>query len=194
MKMRLPRLTLFKKHKGKKMRATVARRPMRAATAGYEEMAEPNMKLSRALLIVLLLHVVAVSGIIAFNAIKTRQGPALPPAKKSATVNAAKSDSNGASSAAMEQDKDKAPEIRPAKAIGQQSSKDHGKPGETKREQSHKTYTVGKGDSPVSIAKKFKVSYDDLLVLNHIEDPRKLKIGQKLLIPNKGGKGKKSDE
>jgi len=32
------------------------------------------MKLSRALLIVLLLHVVAVAGIIAFNAIKSRQG------------------------------------------------------------------------------------------------------------------------
>ena len=40
----------------------------------YEEMSEPNMKLSRALLIVLVLHVVAVAGIIAFNAIKTRQG------------------------------------------------------------------------------------------------------------------------
>ena len=40
----------------------------------YEEMSEPNMKLSRALLIVLVLHVVAVAGIIAFNTIKTRQG------------------------------------------------------------------------------------------------------------------------
>jgi hypothetical protein len=36
----------------------------------YEEMSEPNMKLSRALLIVLVLHVVAVAGIIAFNTIK----------------------------------------------------------------------------------------------------------------------------
>ena len=36
------------------------------------------MKLSRALLIVLLLHVVAVSGIVAFNAIKTHQSVALP--------------------------------------------------------------------------------------------------------------------
>src|SRR5881398_616975 len=80
MKMRLPKLTLFKKRKGKKMRATVARRPMRAATASYDEMAEPNMKLSRALLIVLLLHVVAVSGIIAFNAIKTRERSFVLPA------------------------------------------------------------------------------------------------------------------
>ena len=39
----------------------------------YEQMAEPNMKLSRALLIVLLLHIVAVTGIVAFNTIKTRE-------------------------------------------------------------------------------------------------------------------------
>ncbi|MFL6515558.1 MAG: LysM peptidoglycan-binding domain-containing protein [Chthoniobacterales bacterium] len=194
MKIRLPKLTLFKKHKGKKMRATVTRRPMRAATASYDEMAEPNMKLSRALLIVLLLHVVAVSGIIAFNAIKTRQGPALPQVKKSATTNPAKSESTGVSSNTTEEDKTKALEIRPAKAVGKQSSKDHGKAGDAKRDESHKTYTIGKGDTPVSIAKKFKVSYDDLLALNHIEDPRKLKIGQKLLIPNRAAKGKKTDE
>src|SRR4051794_6866902 len=39
--------------KRKKLRATAVRRPLRAATAEYEELAEPNMKLSRALLIVL---------------------------------------------------------------------------------------------------------------------------------------------
>jgi murein DD-endopeptidase MepM/ murein hydrolase activator NlpD len=42
---------------------------------------------------------------------------------------------------------------------------------------------VKKGDNPVGIAKKLKVSYNDLIALNHIEDPRKLKIGQKLLVP-----------
>ena len=64
--------------KRKKLRATAVRRPLRAATAEYEELAEPNMKLSRALLIVLVLHVVAVSGIIAFNAIKTRESSFVP--------------------------------------------------------------------------------------------------------------------
>jgi LysM repeat protein len=59
---------------------------------------------------------------------------------------------------------------------------------------SGKTYTVAKGDNPVTIAKKFKVSYDDLLALNHIEDPRKLQIGQKLSIPTKAAKGKRIDE
>jgi len=53
---------------------------------------------------------------------------------------------------------------------------------------SGKVYVVAKGDNPVTIAKKFKVSYDDLLALNRIDDPRKLKIGQKLLIPGKTSK------
>src|SRR5881398_3530572 len=67
--MKIP--TLLKR---KKLRAATARRSVGApAEIDYEEMAEPSMKLSRALLIVLLLHVVAVAGIIAFNALKTRQ-------------------------------------------------------------------------------------------------------------------------
>ena len=183
MKISFPKFKLLKRSKSKKMRATIARRPLRAATAEYDDLAEPNMKLSRALLIVLLLHVVAVSGIIAFNAIKTRQGPALPRIKSSEKTSA-----NAKDAAAIAP---VAPEIRPAQAIG----KDHGKTSDAKhRDDAHKTYTVAKGDNPVSIAKKFKVSYDELLALNHIDDPRKLKIGQKLLIPNKTVKGKKGDE
>jgi LysM repeat protein len=58
---------------------------------------------------------------------------------------------------------------------------------------SRKVYTVVKGDNPVTIAKKLKVSYGDLIALNHIEDPRKLQIGQKLLIP-KTTKPKKNEK
>src|SRR2546421_6770350 len=67
--------------KRKKFLAATARRAS-AASAGmdFEGIPEPNMKLSRALLIVLLLHVVAVSGIIAFNAIKTRERSFVPEA------------------------------------------------------------------------------------------------------------------
>src|SRR5437773_12073339 len=65
----------------KKLRAATARRSAGAAAEmDYAEIPEPNMKLSRALLIVLLLHVVAVSGIIAFNAIKTRESSFVPAA------------------------------------------------------------------------------------------------------------------
>jgi LysM repeat protein len=50
---------------------------------------------------------------------------------------------------------------------------------------SGKTYVVKKGDNPVTIAKKLKVPYSDLIALNHIEDARKLHIGQKLLVPDR---------
>src|SRR3954451_21039275 len=69
----------------KKLRATTARRGLGVPDEmDYEEMSEPNMKLSRALLIVLVLHVVAVAGIIAFNTIKSRQAvvPSVPTTTK----------------------------------------------------------------------------------------------------------------
>jgi LysM repeat protein len=183
---KLPKFPRLKMRKGKKLRATVARRPLRAATANYDEMAEPNMKLTRALLIVLLLHVVAVSGIIAFNAIKTRQGsPIRAAAKTPPAVARASAQSDDQTNA----------EIKSARPAGKQPGKEHGKATESARhEDSKRVYVVAKGDNPVTIAKKFKVSYDELLALNHIDDPRKLKVGQKLLIPSKNTKGKKTDE
>jgi LysM repeat protein len=188
----------------KKLRTATARRGAgTAAEMDYAEMPEPNMKLSRALLIVLLLHVVAVSGIIAFNAIKTRQSSFVPaPAANTennpvvtpgSTINP--NPSNPRSALAQ---KESAPRDEPktshspAKPLAKD---DHVKPAEHRKAPvaSGKHYTVLKGDNPVTIAKKLKVSYDDLIALNHIEDPRKLKIGQKLLIP-KSTKTKKSPE
>lgn len=50
---------------------------------------------------------------------------------------------------------------------------------------SAKTYTVVKGDNPVAIAKRMNVSYEEMLKLNAIDDPKKLKIGQVLKLPVK---------
>ncbi len=44
-------------------------------------------------------------------------------------------------------------------------------------------YTVVKGDNPYKIAKKFKVTPDELMKANGITDPKKIQIGQKLKIP-----------
>src|SRR5437016_3357008 len=79
--------------KRKKILAATARRAS-AASGGmdFDGIPEPNMKLSRALLVVLLLHVVAVSGIVAFNAIKTRESsfvPASPTQSENTPVNTA---------------------------------------------------------------------------------------------------------
>ena len=48
---------------------------------------------------------------------------------------------------------------------------------------SGKVYVVGKGESPYVIAQKLKVSYDALLRLNQIDDPKKIRPGQKLRVP-----------
>ena len=53
-----------------------------------------------------------------------------------------------------------------------------------------KTYVVGKGESAYTIALKNKVSYEALLRLNQIADPKKLRPGQKLRLPLPSGKSK----
>jgi LysM repeat protein len=191
--MKIPR---FFRHR--KLSAATARRSS-AASAGmdFEEMPEPNMKLSRALLIVLLLHVVAVSGIIAFNAIKTRENSFVPASssnakpKPSATASAAiHSDGVKPQTAVAQKENAFHEDPKPSHSPSKFSSKDDqanapfvAKAVAAKPVSSGKTYVVKKGDNPVTIAKKLKVPYDNLMALNHIEDPRKLRIGQKLLIP-----------
>jgi LysM repeat protein len=192
--MKVPR---FFRHR--KLWAATARRSSAASAGmGFEEMPEPNMKLSRALLIVLLLHIVAVSGIIAFNAIKTRESSLVPASsasaepKPSATVGAA-IHTDGAKPQTAVAQKENAPreDLKPSHSPSKLSSKDDhanapsvAKATADKPVSSGKTYVVKKGDNPVTIARKLKVPYDDLIALNHIEDARKLRIGQKLLIPN----------
>ncbi|CAN5552828.1 hypothetical protein BH20VER1_BH20VER1_22190 [soil metagenome] len=177
---RLPKLPVRKK-----LRASTARRSLTSADEmDYEEMSEPNMKLSRALLIVLVLHVVAVAGIIAFNTIKSRQGtlgpsaaaetaPArstsTPPAGPAAAASVAVA--NQAPLPASTTDAKPAEQVPIARALPVTSS------------DSTRTYTVAKGDNPVAIARKLNVSKEELLALNKITDPTKLQIGQTLAVP-----------
>jgi LysM repeat protein len=175
--MRLP--SLFRP---KKLRATTARRSLGMPDEmDYEEMSEPNMKLSRALLIVLVLHVVAVAGIIAFNTIKSRQG--VVPTASTAKATAQKTTAPAVSTTETSKAKEESPKAAvkeerkaiPVKPVAETAPK--------AAETSKKTYVVAKGDTPVSIAKKFKITSDQLLTTNDIEDAHKLKIGQKLVIP-----------
>jgi LysM repeat protein len=178
---KIPRF--FKK---KKFLAATARRAS-AASAGtdFDGIPEPNMKLSRALLVVLLLHVVAVSGIVAFNAIKTRESSFVPanpthaentPANTAGIANQAGTDT--ARVATVQKENTQRTDVKPSHSPSKQEHT-------TSPVSSGKTYLIKKGDNPVIIAKKLKVPYDDLMSLNHIEDPHKLQIGQKLLIPER---------
>ena len=192
-----------------KMPSIIKRKKLRAATArrarslglpdemDYEEMSEPNMKLSRALLIVLVLHVVAVAGIIAFNTVKTREASG-PVSVDSAPVTAASAAPAASENAApppneITQVAAKVEPKAPVKTTLAKSSGDPAKTGEPPRPagkapavaDSGKIYTVVRGDNPVTIARHLHVNYDALLELNGITDPRKLQIGQKLHIPER---------
>ena len=48
---------------------------------------------------------------------------------------------------------------------------------------SSRTHVVKTGDNPVRIAKSLGVKLEDLLALNGIDDPKKLKVGQTLKVP-----------
>ena len=189
--MKLPKLFIRKK-----LRATTARRSLAAPEMEYEEMSEPNMKLSRALLIVLVLHVVAVAGIIAFSTIKSRQG-AFPPPKVTAPPSATQSAPAAPPKAepAIASTANQAPATTlAAKPVAKEESKDAKIPKALPvGNETGNFYVVAKGDNPVKIAKRLKVSESDLLAVNHIDDPRKLQIGQKLIIPAKA-KAKKSGD
>jgi LysM repeat protein len=178
----------------KTLRATTARRSLGVPDEmDYEEMSEPNMKLSRALLIVLVLHVVAVAGIIAFNTIKSRQA-AIPPVANTKITTPKSTAPAVTNSESTSKPRDETATTKPAvkeerKAIPVKPVAETSPKAENK-----KTYVVAKGDTPVSIAKKFKIKSDQLLAANNIEDAHKLKIGQKLVIPAaKPTKPKKSD-
>jgi len=180
----------------KTLRAATARRSLGAPDEmDYEEMSEPNMKLSRALLIVLVLHVVAVAGIIAFNTIKSRQGPlpvsvnpntstSQPAATKSQAPTVASTDSTATTAPVVKPVAKEERKAIPVKPTAESTAA---------KSDNKKTYVVAKGDNPVTIARKFKIPYDELLAANKIDDPHKLKVGQKLIIPTKATKPKKGE-
>jgi LysM repeat protein len=57
------------------------------------------------------------------------------------------------------------------------------KPAPTQTQQSGNSHVVAKGETLTSIAKMHKVTIEELQKFNHIENDRKLQIGQTLMIP-----------
>jgi LysM repeat protein len=162
----------------KRLRASAQRAVAKYADEDYGA-DEPNVKLSRAFVVVLLLHVVAVGGIFAFSALKDRQSGAV----------VGKGNTNGQKPTVAQGALKPIPSevqnlVDSSRTSGGSTAKPQpGGAGQENNGESPKVYVVQQGDSPARIAKKFKVSYASLLKTNNIDDPRKLQIGQKLLIP-----------
>ena len=240
-----------------KLRTTSRRVPRaRIASADIEEPPEPTMRLSRAILVMLLLHIVAVGGFFASSVLRERDfkrtsgdpstaleaedSMVLPSgegvisskhprvrdgvrpnihvvrpgetltliANENGVTLEALVAANGAevvTTGLLTGQELKLPERSPEPSIhvavntttGLNPVEGHAKnatvstatvlttPSKTNRPSTPvgKFYVVGKGENAYNIAQKNNVSYDALLKLNQIADPKKLQTGQKLRMP-----------
>lgn len=238
----------------KKLQATAARAARRPVDDYDDE--EPTTNLSSAFVVVLILHVVAVGGIYAFNSIKaSRRGhePMVAPSEQPADISPksiAQNDDAPSAPAPKQQvvapshstaDNASAPALTSSKSVsghpyqvkaGDTLSKvafaygvtsaqimeaNHLKEGAVLHQGQTITipeksadrtadargsesstpkqtdvpsttttpgfYTVKKGDTPTSIARKHGLTVEELLKANKITDPKKLQVGQTLKVP-----------
>jgi len=158
----------------KRRRATKKVRA-RAATAeaadvddyeDYEEEAEPNMKFSHALFVVLILHVVAVGGILAFTSIKARQSKTT--ASETSEIN----------SMAEERTLGNEGGRNSTATAGTHSSSPIANDGP-------KTHTVVAGDTLTAIARKHQTSIQAIEKANNMTSYAPIRVGQQLVIPDK---------
>ncbi len=183
----------------KKVQATATRRTNASTrAANMEEEEEPTIRFSTAFVVVLLLHMVAFGGVYTFDALKVNRS-----SKSAATAEEAKKDAEDLApvspAAALASAGQSAAQSTPAAPVQKQETvtpqtvastttktpaKAPAAPS-TKVAASGEIHVVKKGENPVTIAKHYGVDYETLLTLNKIDDPRRLRIGQKLQIPVK---------
>jgi LysM repeat protein len=215
----------------RKLRAAAARKSARYDEEEYF-VEEPNVKLSRAFVVVLLLHVVAVGGIFAFSTLKDRQSsvnsvknqPVTASPTSTPVANIADGRAHSSSQTLVYQvkagdtlagiaaqfgltarDLETANNLAPGTivAIGRElvipehtnvkaggeleklldSRQPAGRTATGAGSENGKFYTIQRGDNPATIARKFKITTSELLRVNNIDDPKKLQVGQRILIP-----------
>jgi LysM repeat protein len=215
----------------RKLRAAAARKSARYDEEEYL-IEEPNVKLSRAFVVVLLLHVVAVGGIFAFSTLKDRQSSvnsiknqpvtASPTSTPVANIGSGRvhaSNQNlvyevkagdtlagiAAQFGLTARDLETANNLAPGTivAIGREliipehtnvkagveleklldSHQSAGRTATGAGGENGKFYTIQRGDNPATIARKFRITASQLLRVNNIDDPKKLQVGQRILIP-----------
>lgn len=130
----------------------------------------PNIKLSRAFVIVLILHVVAVGGILAFEMFKPRS------TEQSFTDSTVKIDGVLASESGQLDNQE-----NPSPSLSEENSK------------GYERYIVRSGDTIRGIAESYKISRTELLAANRIDETHPLVRGRILLVPKSllasGGRG-----
>jgi LysM repeat protein len=159
-----------------------ARRPMES----YEEDEEPTTKLSSAFIVVLILHVVAVGGIYAFNSIKAsrkeREAVTAPAAKPTATAAAKVAQNGTAAKPAAPPAATTAPAAHPA-APASRVAEATPAPLPLPLAPAGKTYTVKGGDNLTKIAFAYSTTPAEIMEANHLKNGALLRPGQTLVMP-----------
>ncbi len=187
-KMKMPKLPKLPKPQPKRLQAT-ARRAAQPAIDDYEE--EPTTRLSSAFVVVLILHVVAVGGIYAFNSIKAhRRGnevaaaPVAPaPAKASAP---SPSNAVATTSAPVEQVPAPASVTENTIAATAASAPVEQQPpaAPVSPISGNRIHRVRPGDNLTKVANLYNVSISDLEAANGLKPGAILRPSQALNIPD----------
>jgi LysM repeat protein len=152
---------------------------------------EPNMKLSHAFVVVLVLHVIAVAGVFAFNSIKTRQADTFSAVKADP---AAAAEAPALAQSASGTTTPAGPASDPSTGANSSQPGDSNPPAPAatspapspKAIAGGKTHEMQPGDTLVKIAADYGVTVSALEQANSISDPRKLRAGTVLIIPEGG--------
>lgn len=193
----------------RRLRAVTRRVPRRPAhlSPGEDEEGqaedfapEPNVRLSRALGVMLLLHVVAAGGVFAFGKIKERPAGVNEPGRTTKTT--LRGDRPSASNPLPDHAPTPFPAaVLPPPVIPPNGAVSRALPtptlsrveadavrlieggGPNALAGGERSYLVGRGETVQTIAQKLRVEPAALLRLNRIDDPRQIQVGQRLRVP-----------
>jgi len=162
--------------------ARAARRPM----DDYDEDEEPTTNLSSAFVVVLILHVVAVGGIYAFNSIKqSRKGHEPAVAQTEQAALAPKADAENDSPAVVPAStRQSAPVKETSQAAPMQATAQANKLTPVAPVGGH-THVVKAGDNLTKVAIAYSVTPAEIMEANHLKEGAVLHQGQTLIIPAK---------
>jgi len=168
----------------KKLQATAARSARRPVDDYDDE--EPTTNLSSAFVVVLILHVVAIGGIYAFNSIKaSRRGhePMMAPTEQTSTTSQTAGVQNEDHSAAEPASKPQVASV--SHSVAEAAPIPAVAP--TKPAGGH-TYQVKAGDSLARVALAYGVTPAQIMEANHLKEGSVLHQGQTIVIPAKSEK------
>jgi LysM repeat protein len=164
--MKMPKLPTFLAMKPrKKLHATAAARRAQPIPDHYDE-DEPQTRLSSAFVVVLILHVVAVGGIYAFNSIRSHRKLPDPPAQTIGTKTAADATTTAAAAS-----------LTPPTTSLPATPAPQSMPATTR------THRVIAGDTLTKIAQQYNVTVAELESANGAKNVATLRIGQMVTIP-----------